>query len=52
VLVQQLENSNPTKQVNKGRDVCCFLIPVGKHETHEHQQTVAMYGDVMSNQHM
>jgi hypothetical protein len=48
-----LENSDPTKQVNNGRDVCCYLIPVGtKHETHEHPQTVAMYEDVMSKQHM
>jgi len=53
VLVQQLEISDPTKQVKKGRDVCCYLIPVvTKHGTHEHPQTVAMYGDVMSNQHM
>ena len=53
MLVQRLENTDPTKQVNKGRDVCCYVIPVGTiHGTREHPQTVAMYGDVMTNQHM
>jgi hypothetical protein len=46
VPLQQLKNSDPTKQVKKGRDVYYYLIPVGT------KQTVAMYGDVMSNQHM
>jgi hypothetical protein len=53
VLAHQLENSDPTEQMIKGRGACCYLIPVGtKHGTHEYPQNVAIYADVMSIQHV